>query len=276
MVGNLTVGGAGKTPLVLWLAQFLQTKGWRPGIVSRGYGGQIGKTPHSVRLDDDPRWVGDEPLLLARRAGVPVVVGKNRVAAGRHLIEQNDCTIVIADDGLQHYALARDVEILVIDRARGFGNGYCLPAGPLREPMERLAEAHLLVSHGQSATHEPLRANEYTMTLAPRAAVALASSEMTRPLAHFQSTPVHAVAGIGHPSRFFSTLRAAGLTVIEHPFPDHHRFIPADLDFGDALPILMTEKDAVKCEQFAGVGCWHVPVTATLSPDFGKQLLERL
>ncbi|CAK0762811.1 tetraacyldisaccharide 4'-kinase [Gammaproteobacteria bacterium] len=270
VVGNLTVGGAGKTPLVLWVIRFLVAQGRRPGIISRGYGGRVGDLPREVGANDDPSEVGDEPLLLARRAGVPVAVCRWRARAGELLHTRHGCDCLVADDGLQHYALARDVEIAVTDRTRGLGNGRCLPAGPLREPIGRLAQVALRVAHG------PPEPGEHTMTLNPGDAVALIDGITSRPLATFRDTPVHAVAGIGHPPRFFATLRAAGLTVIAHPFPDHHSFRPAELVFGDGLPVLMTEKDAVKCATFASVGQWYVPVAAQLAPEFGICLLELL
>jgi tetraacyldisaccharide 4'-kinase len=186
------------------------------------------------------------------------------------LLTRHDCDCLIADDGLQHYALVRDVEIAVTDRSRGLGNGRCLPAGPLREPARRLAEVHLRVAHG------PPEDGEYAMTLVAGEAVALAGGETPRPLAAWRGTAVHAVAGIGYPPRFFATLWVAGLAVIEHPFPDHHPFRPADLAFGDNLPVVMTEKDAVKCAAFAQPGQWYVPVEAHLDPAFGARLLELL
>ncbi|CAK0774945.1 Tetraacyldisaccharide 4'-kinase [Gammaproteobacteria bacterium] len=267
IVGNITVGGTGKTPLVLWVVEFLTAHGWRPGIVSRGYGGRIGDIPREVELNDDPGEVGDEPLLLARRAGVPVAVCRSRAKAGELLYTRHGCDCLIADDGLQHYALARDLEIAVTDRSRGLGNSCCLPAGPLRESLGRLAQIPLRVANG------PPDPGEYAMTLHPGNARSLTEEIAIRPLTNFLDTPVHAVAGIGYPARFFSTLRAVGLSVIAHPFPDHHPFRPEDLAFGDHLPILMTEKDAVKCLAFGGIGQWYVPVEAQLSPEFGTRLL---
>ena len=271
VVGNVTVGGTGKTPTVLWIAQFLTAHGWRPGIISRGYGGHVGNLPQVVQRDDDPWDVGDEPLLLARRSGVPVAVCQRRAKAGALLCDQYGCNCLIADDGLQHYALVRDVEVALVDRVRGMGNGRCLPAGPLREPMRRLAQIPLRVVYGA-----PLP-GEYAATLTASAVISLAGAYAPRPLSAFRDTPVHAVAGIGHPVRFFSFLQAAGLSVIPHPFPDHHRFRAGDLHFGDDdLPVLMTEKDAVKCAAFAHAGQWYVSVDAQLPPAFGTHLLARM
>ncbi|CAK0745095.1 Tetraacyldisaccharide 4'-kinase [Gammaproteobacteria bacterium] len=267
VVGNITVGGTGKTPLVLWLAKFLETNGWKPGILSRGYGGKIGNKPREVFSEDDPKEVGDEPLLLARRSKVPVAVCTKRTSAGNLLISRHGCTCLICDDGLQHYALERDVEIVVTDRARGFGNGHCLPAGPLREPISRMAKTHLQIAHGV-----PLAPGEYAMSLELGLAVSIGSPKVLRPLSDFQTTPVHAVAGIGHPDRFFDALRAKGLNIIPHPFPDH--FLFQNFDFGDCFPIMMTEKDAVKCS-FLSEG-WYVPAEAVLPLEFGKKVLDLL
>ncbi len=270
VVGNLTVGGTGKTPTVLWLAQFLVAHGWRPGIISRGYGGRIGDKPQVVGPTANPLDVGDEPLLLARRSGVPVAVCRWRARAGELLATHYDCDCLIADDGLQHYALARDIEIALVDRARGMGNGLCLPAGPLREPLGRLREVSLRVAFGA-----PLP-GEHPLGLVPGDVLSLDGDAPSRPLASFCATTVHGVAGIGHPQRFFSLLEAAGLTVIAHPFPDHHPFRPEDLAFGDDLSILMTEKDAVKCITFARNGQWYVPIDAHFTPEFAASLLGLL
>ncbi|CAK0763487.1 Tetraacyldisaccharide 4'-kinase [Gammaproteobacteria bacterium] len=268
IVGNITVGGSGKTPLVLWIAQFLAANGWRPGIISRGHGGRIKSIPREVKPDDDPREVGDEPLLLARRTQMPIAVCRRRAKAGELLLAHHDCDCLIADDGLQHYGLARDVEIAVTDRARGLGNRHCLPVGPLRESMQRLDQIPLRVAQGCA---EP---GEYNMILILGDAVFISDDIVSRPLTSFCTTPVHAVAGIGHPEKFFAALRARGLTIIVHSFPDHYFFRPDELDFGDELPVLMTEKDAVKCAVAVNARHWYVPVEAHISPEFGVRLLE--
>jgi len=270
VVGNLTVGGTGKTPLVIWLAEFLSRSGYRPGVVSRGYGGARHERPSVVHAQSEPKWAGDEPVLIARRTGRPVCVHANRVEAGRTLLATQDCDVLIADDGLQHYALARDIEIAVVDGERRFGNGALLPAGPLREPVERLREVDFVVTRNRPGI------GEYEMLLAGDEAVSLNDPNRRKPLAALAETPVHAVAGIGNPGRFFDFLRQAGLTVMTHPYPDHHAFAADDLRFGDALPVLMTEKDAVKCRALADARHWYLPVTAQLPPAFGENLLNLL
>ncbi len=269
VVGNITVGGTGKTPLVIWLSLFLQRAGFRPGIISRGYGGRARVWPRVLALDSDPDEVGDEPVVLARRAGCPVVVGPDRVAAAQALLAAHRCDVVISDDGLQHRRLARDVEIVVIDGQRRFGNGLLLPAGPLREPVSRLQRADVRITQGTACE------GEHSMELCGTGLRNLASGE-TRAIRDFTGMAVHAVAGIGNPDRFFAKLRGLGLEVQEHPFPDHNRFHPEDLRFGDAAPVIMTEKDAVKCERFARPDCWFLEVEACPDPGFGTLILDLL
>jgi tetraacyldisaccharide 4'-kinase len=264
VVGNIAVGGTGKTPFVIWLVERLREWGWRPGVVSRGYGGRAREWPQRVQPGSDPALVGDEPVLVARRAGCPVVVGADRVAAARALLEGGDVDVVVSDDGLQHYKLWRDLEIVVVDATRGLGNGRLLPAGPLREPASRLAEVALVVANGPGWTAPAGR--QVTMRLAAWQVEALDGSG-PRLLADFAGQTVHAVAGIGNPARFFAMLSHQGIGLVMHPFPDHHPFERADLEFGDALPVLMTEKDAVKCRVFGAPGRWVVPVEARLEPD---------
>jgi len=271
VVGNITVGGAGKTPLVIWLVEVLRDAGYRPGVVSRGYGGRSPCWPQRVEADSDPREVGDEPVLLARRCRCPVVVAPDRVAAARTLLADYPCDVILCDDGLQHYRLARDLEIAVIDGARGLGNGFLLPAGPLREPPGRLASVDFVVSN-----HGAPRTGAFRMTLAAGQAVNLADPGLTRPLASFRGGAVRAVAGIGNPGRFFSLLQDFGIRILEQPFPDHHPFTAADLDFADRLPVLMTEKDAVKCQSLARDTFWYVPVAARVDPELPTRLLARL
>ena len=267
VIGNLTAGGTGKTPLTIALAAALRERGLRPGVVSRGHGGRQ-RGPLLLDAAPDPAEVGDEPCLIAA-SGVPVAVGRDRPAAARLLVDAG-CDVVIADDGLQHYRLARDVELCVIDGARRFGNGRLLPAGPLREPLRRLARVNLRVCHGGAP-----QAGEYPMQLAGDAAVSLDGLRM-QPLAGFAGQRVHAVAAIGNPARFFASLRAVGLDVIEHAFADHHAFVAGELAFSDALPVLMTDKDAVKCRAFAQPHWWRVPVRAQLPPGFVEAVLARL
>ena len=270
VVGNITVGGAGKTPLVARLVDLLREAGYQPGVISRGYGGQSAQWPQQVRADSNPRLVGDEPVLLARRCRCPIVVGPDRVAAARTLLDTHGCNVILSDDGLQHYRLQRDLEIAVVDGFRRLGNGACLPAGPLREPPSRLREVDFVVGNGAA------RGSEYLMSLRGDRAVNLTDPGISVSLAGFSQSTVHAVAGIGDPGRFFDQLRHARLRILEHPFPDHHAFRPQDLHFPQDLPVLMTEKDAVKCQTFAPEGCWYVPVSARLEPAFEEDLLKRL
>lgn len=266
VVGNITAGGTGKTPLTMALVEQLVSRGWTPGVVSRGYGG---RQREPVLLDDapDPALYGDEPCLI-RSLGIPVAVGRDRPAAAQLLIAAG-CDVVLADDGLQHYRLVRDVEICVIDGRRRFGNGRLLPAGPLREPLSRLQEVDFRVCNGVP------QAGEFGMQLRGGEMVNLGDGER-RPLSAFAGRSVHAVAAIGHPQRFFDSLRAAGLSVTGHPFPDHHAFAPGELRFDDAAPVLMTDKDAVKCRAFAAPDWWRVPVRAELPETFFDALCARL
>ena len=270
VVGNITVGGAGKTPLVARLVDLLRDAGYQPGIISRGYGGQSAQWPQHVRANSDPQQVGDEPVLLARRCRCPIVVGPDRVAAARALLDTYGCNVILSDDGLQHYRLRRDLEIAVVDGFRRLGNGACLPAGPLREPPSRLRAVDFVVGNGAA------RGGEYLMCLRGDRAVNLTDPGISVSLAGFSQSTVHAVAGIGDPGRFFDQLRHARLRILEHPFPDHHAFRPEDLQFPQDLPVLMTEKDAVKCQTFAPEGCWCVPVSARLELAFEEDLLKRL
>ena len=270
VVGNITVGGTGKTPLVIWLAQLLVQSGYKPGIISRGYGGKSETWPQVVHADSDPAIVGDEAVLMARHASLPVFVSPDRVEAVKKLLAEFNCNVVLSDDGLQHYKLNRDIEIAVIDGERRFGNGYCLPAGPLREPIERLTSVHFVVVNGEKYTD-----HEFAMQFIGESAVNLKTGEQ-KPLQAFAGTQCHALAGIGNPGRFFKLLASAGLTCFEHGYPDHHPFKRTDIEFGDNKPVLMTEKDAVKCTQFAGLQHWAVPVVAHPEPGFGQQLLDLL
>ena len=275
VVGNLTVGGTGKTPLVAWLAQQLSVAGLKVGIVSRGYG-RVNPAPQVVHVDSDWREVGDEPVLLRRQTGCDTVVASDRLAGAQQLVARG-ADLVIADDGLQHLRLARDCEIVVIDGARGFGNGRLLPAGPLREPIERLARASIVVINGAAEHPSLLRAQipgALGMTLLGGTALRLDGLASPQPLEHFRGQRVHAVAGIGNPGRFFGELRAAGLEVIEHRFADHHPFVAADLTFRDAHPVLMTEKDAVRCRELADERLWYVPVVARFTEPQSRELLD--
>lgn len=275
-IGNLTVGGSGKTPLVIHVAELLKSKGWRPAIVSRGYLGEArggradAQPPRAVSLASDPAEVGDEPVLMARRSGCPVWVGADRAAVALRLRDEHpDCDVIVMDDGLQHYGLRRDLEIAVVD-ARGFGNGMMLPAGPLREPRTRLWTVDVVVAHGTD------RVKGFRMSLEGDEAHRATDARERRRLAAFAGERAHAVAGIGDPERFFRHLAAHGVKAVPHPFPDHHPFVAADLEFGDAAPVLMTEKDAVKCKRFAKPTHWVLPVRAAPDAAFDAWLLRRL
>jgi len=238
-------------------------------IVSRGYGGTV-TGARSVSLASDPAEVGDEPVLMARRSGCPVWVGPDRAAVAVRLRDEHpDCDVIVLDDGLQHYALRRDIEIAVVD-ARGFGNGFLLPAGPLREPRTRLWTVDAVVAHGTDAV------KGYAMHLAGEELHRATDARERRPLGAFAGQRAHAVAGIGDPNRFFLQLAKAGIKVVPHPFPDHHPFREKDLEFGDEAPVLMTEKDAVKCKRFAKPQHWILPVRAVPEPAFDNWLLGRL
>jgi tetraacyldisaccharide 4'-kinase len=283
VIGNLTVGGSGKTPLVIHVAELLKSKAWRPVIVSRGYlgegrGGRAREQPpRAVSLASDPAEVGDEPVLMARRSGCPVWVGADRAAVALRLRDEHpDCDVIVMDDGLQHYALRRDVEIAVVD-ARAFGNGFMLPAGPLREPRTRLWTVDAVVAHGTDKVKgHGTRAVLFRMRLEGDEAHRATDARERRKLASFAGERVHAVAGIGDPARFFAHLGKHGVQAVPHPFPDHHPFAAADLEFGDAAPVLMTEKDAVKCKRFAKPTHWILPVRAVPDPAFDAWLLRRL
>ena len=268
VVGNLTAGGSGKTPLVIWIAEYLKKKGWSPAIVSRGYGARI-EMPRAATIADQATAVGDEPIVLSRRSGCPVWVGADRIAVIKAMREAHpDVDVVVLDDGLQHYRLRRDVEIAVVD-GRGFGNGFLLPAGPLREPKMRRHFVDAVVSHGAAV-------KGYAMQLKGAEVHRMTDAAERRPASAFAGQKVHAVAGIGDPNRFFLHLGRLGVKLVPHPFPDHHRFTPKDLEFGDDAPVLMTEKDAVKLRDSARPNWWVLPVTAELDAAFGEWLSKRL
>jgi tetraacyldisaccharide 4'-kinase len=270
VVGNVTVGGTGKTPLINWLADLLKARGYKPGIVSRGYGGRTKSWPQFVNNDSDPTQVGDEPVLIASHCRCPVVVDPNRSTALYTLLNASDCDVILSDDGLQHYALIRDIEIAVIDGDRRFGNGYCLPAGPLRESPRRLRQVDFVVANGRA------RDSEISMNLEGEYAVNLMEPAHQRPLNQFSRSRIHAIAGIGNPNRFFEMLKRRGLEIDDHPFPDHFLFTARDLEFQDRVPVLMTEKDAVKIKRFAKPNFWYVPIQAVLEPGFADSLITTL
>jgi tetraacyldisaccharide 4'-kinase len=270
VVGNITVGGTGKTPLIIWMAGFLKNSGFKPGIISRGYRGRSATWPQWVTADSDAGTVGDEALLIAKETGCPMAVGPLRVDSASMLLKLADCDVILSDDGLQHYALNRDIEIAVIDGERRFGNGYCLPAGPLREPIERLKSVDFIIVNG-----EKYEEREFSMKLVGEMLINLVTGEQ-KSLQEFKGIDCHALAGIGNPDRFFTLLEAAGLTCITHSFPDHYQFQRRDIEFSDNKPVLMTEKDAVKCTEFAGKQHWYLPVKAVPDAVFSEKLLNLL
>lgn len=271
VVGNISVGGTGKTPLVIWLAENLEQHGYRPGIISRGYGGNADDAL-PVHKNSDPAIVGDEPVLLAKRSQCPVWIGRDRVRTAQALLETHpQCDIVISDDGLQHYRLRRDFEIAVIDGNRGLGNGYLLPAGPLRESPLRLNIVDAVVVNGGG-----VYAEAYMMQLKTGVFHNLQNPEKTALATDFSGRSICAVAGIGNPARFFQCLRDLGLRFEQRIFADHHAFQAADLQSIAADVILMTEKDAVKCAAFAQPGWWYLPVTAAVDQSLIARILQRL
>jgi tetraacyldisaccharide 4'-kinase len=278
VVGNVSVGGSGKTPLVAALCTMLGRNGYRPGIVSRGYGRvRAGPAPLLVTADTDVAQSGDEPALLSR-AGFPVAVAADRVEAGRALLAAHpECDVIVADDGLQHHGLARDVEIAVVDSARGFGNGWLLPAGPLRESRRRLDAVDAVVLLDAGATGAALALPQaFRMSLSGSTFHGVGDPSQVASARDFSGDGVHAVAGIGNPGRFFGALKRLGIGAECHAFPDHHRFVAADLAFPGARAVLMAEKDAVKCTGFADARCWYLPVAAEVDPALFARVLEKL
>ncbi|WP_081759323.1 tetraacyldisaccharide 4'-kinase [Thioalkalivibrio sp. HK1] len=296
VVGNIAVGGSGKTPLVIALVESLGRHGLRVGIVCRGYGGRARHWPQAVDPKSDPFMVGDEAVLMARRAEVPVFAGPDRVAAIEALCASHACDVVLSDDGLQHPGLMGDVEIAVVDGVRGHGNGRCLPAGPLREPPRRLARVDFVVINretkrnpGSASDIEPeeslaLRISSgpgvFDMQLVASRARRVDGAGPARPLSAFvadsEARPVHAICAIGHPERFFRSLERQGLSIRRHLFADHHPFRSADISLADDAPVLMTEKDAIKCVDFADARHWYVPVDAKLPKAFEEALVDSL
>ena len=264
IIGNISVGGTGKTPLIIALVKQLQQKGLKPAVISRGYGSQAEQYPYQVNAHSSAKQAGDEPLLIFKRTQCPLVIGANRRDDIEYLLAHNDCDIILSDDGLQHYALARNIEIVVIDSERNLGNGFCLPAGPLRERPSRLKSVDMVIYNGgdravnmqiQAGRLQPMFTTSDD-TLAPQ--------------------KVHAVAGIGHPQRFFNLLNALGFEIIEHVFSDHYAYQQNDLLFNDDLPVLMTEKDAVKCLEFNLPRHWFLPIEVHLSAEAQQQFEQLL
>ncbi len=266
VVGNVTVGGTGKTPMVLWLVEYLKTKGYKPGIVSRGYQASVSEFPHEVVHGDSALLVGDEPKLLAQRSGVPVVISPKRAESVAY-IQTLGCDIVICDDGLQHYALQRDIEIILVDGQRQLGNGYLLPAGPLREGEWRLASSDLVVVNNDSAA---------AMNMMIEAQAPLPVNEKTKQDFDWQQQ-YHAVSAIGNPERFYRSLSEQNIGIIKkHEFRDHHAFKLDDFKALRDAPLIMTEKDAVKCQKLVDENAWYLPITGKLNSSFEQKLAEKL
>lgn len=297
IVGNLTVGGNGKTPLVAWLAEWLKREGFNPGIISRGYGGRSPIWPQAVTECSDPRLVGDEAVMLVQQTGCPMWVGPKRVQAVHSLLNQHACNVIISDDGLQHLALGRNIEVVLIDGMRGFGNGYCLPAGPLREPEERLMTTDFCVintseqsptataqSFSQKLKYKNLSASPvYSMQLKPLnlrrvmdPTQSLTLEQLIAQLGTSKIPDIHALAGIGNPERFFQLLTDLGLKFTQHIFLDHHFFNREDIALTPHGMVIMTEKDAIKCRSFADERHWFLPVTAVMDENFVRQFRKKI
>ena len=264
VVGNITLGGTGKTPMILWLIEHCRARGLRVGVVSRGYGAEPPSFPWRVEAEHSAAVSGDEPLLIVQRTAVPLMIDPDRGRAVRALLASEPLDLILSDDGLQHYRLARDLELVLLDATRGLGNRRCLPAGPLREPLERLESVDALLCNGAAADTP----DSFAMQLRPCALINLVSMQPVG-LEHFPSgQALHALAGIGNPRRFFNTLEGLNWRPVAHAFADHARYSAEALQFTPALPVVMTEKDAVKCRPFAQPDWWYLSVDAQLSPAF--------
>ncbi|WP_421862785.1 tetraacyldisaccharide 4'-kinase [Motiliproteus sp.] len=276
VVGNISIGGTGKTPFTLWLLEQLKQQGLCPGVVSRGYGGKAPGYPFEVTPESQPTEAGDEPLMLACRFGCPLVVDPDRGRAVRYLLERHDCDLIISDDGLQHYALQRDLEIVLVDGERGFGNGHCLPVGPLREPVQRLQQVDFIVVNGDPSGPQ---VDGLSRCGTGAAVMRLEPGQWYRidgQVAELAPQPVHAIAGIGNPKRFYDTLVQLGFEVHPHSFADHHGYTENELRFEPDLPLVMTEKDAVKCRAFNPDNRYYLPVSAELPDPFREALLTKI
>lgn len=285
IVGNISIGGTGKTPVVIHLARLLAKAGYKPGIITRGYGGKATQWPQDVNAESNAVDVGDEPVLMARHTHLPIAAGSDRCVDIQLLRSKYNCDVIISDDGLQHYPLHRDIEIVLIDSERQLGNGWCIPAGPLRENPQRLKSVDFVLLNNGS--HKEIKSNPafiqqhqlqsvFSMYLSGKSIYSLASQKEKQSLDDLQGKVVHAVTGIGNPQRFYQTLENAGIKLIKHSFPDHHRFIAEELVFNDKKIIIMTEKDAVKCQQFSLNNIWYLPIEARLEKGFDELLLDKL
>jgi len=271
VVGNITVGGTGKTPLVICLAKLLQEQGYRPGIISRGYGGNSKTYPLSLDVNSKVVNTGDEALLMFRHTKCPVVVGPDRNASIESLLQKNNCNIIISDDGLQHHKLQADITITLVDATIGLGNGFCLPAGPLREPVNRLKTVDFIIRNYNTNINN----DDFGMSLEPVLFYNLKDTSLTKQAIYFKDKTIHAVAGIGNPARFFQTLRQLGLNITEHAFPDHYCFKKSDFPFAKEI-VIITEKDAVKCDVIIDSNFWCLSVQARLSNEFKELLLSKV
>ncbi|NQY51115.1 MAG: tetraacyldisaccharide 4'-kinase [Piscirickettsiaceae bacterium] len=270
IIGNINIGGTGKTPLVIWLARQLQRYGFKPGIISRGYGSMPKRYPLLVSKDSDPADVGDEPVIIARHIDCPIAISPKRIKASTALIKHFNCNLIISDDGLQHYAFNRNIEIVVVDAERTFGNEYCLPSGPLREPISRLKYIDFLVYNGEYSNYL------FDITISAVKAINLTDTSIQKGLVDFSGQDAHGIAGIGNPKRFFNLLNELGINVIPHEFNDHHYFQSTDINFDDDKMVLMTEKDAVKCQYFASYNMWYVPIKAAVSGKLNQRIIQKL
>lgn len=270
VVGNISVGGTGKTPVIVSVVEFLQQQGFKPAVVSRGYGGKVQSYPYALNANSTAELAGDEPLLIYQRCQCPVVVAPKRLEAARYALAHFDVDVILSDDGLQHYALPRDLEIIVVDGKRGLGNRLCLPAGPLRELAGRLKQANFVLVNGD--TNQQFSPQQQMFSVQAQSLQALGQTSGLPKQNH-----VHAVAGIGNPQRFLNSLASSGFSAEPHFFPDHHAFTLSDVQFTDDLPVIMTEKDAVKCAAFKQLSQhWYLPVNAHLPSQFYQDLLQQL
>lgn len=278
IVGNISIGGTGKTPVVIYLAQCLKNAGYKPGIITRGYGGKSTEWPQAVGKDSEASEVGDEPVLMAACTAVPIVAGPDRNANADELIAEYGCDVVISDDGLQHYRLKRDIEIVLIDAQRQLGNNCCLPAGPLRESANKLRHIDFAIFNGRNTSSldtDYQIQSVFEMEVCGENLVPLNANTPELAITDIKDV-VHAITGIGNPERFYSTLAGLGLNVEQHSFPDHHDFKLSELCFDDNRVVIMTEKDAVKCRGFALKNCYYLPIEVCLDNKFDQQLLDKL
>ena len=277
VVGNITVGGTGKTPVTVYVANLLKKSGYKPAIITRGYGGKDQSWPQKVTATSDAEKVGDEAVLIATRTSMPVYAGANRLDSIRQLLADTDCNVIVSDDGMQHYKMPRDIQIAVIDGERGFGNGHCIPAGPLREKLDRLDNCDLMVVNGIPVTDTERLEQVHLMSLSGDNIINLKTAEERR-LEDYSGKTVQAITGIGNPNRFYTTLESKGLLVNKNSFPDHYAFTRDDLLFENQSTVIMTEKDAVKCKHLIGDASnyWYLPITAELPQEFNQKLLALL